>query len=162
MTGSGSQIASTLDQFNFAYQQVTGDCTIVARLTSLTEPSAFTQSGVMFRNDLTTQSAMAQVKLFVSGGAWFLYRPAANSGVSGGQLTNPSLAVSQKPWFKVTRRGNVFTGYARADDSPTWVQIGNPATIPMNTTIYVGLDVCSHDNTQLATGTLDNVVITAP
>jgi hypothetical protein len=162
INGSGAQIATNSDQFNFAYEQVSGDCTIVARLTSLTEPSALTQSGVMIRNDFTAQSAMAQVKLFASGGAWFLYRSAANNGVGGGQLASPSLATSQKPWFKVTRRGNTFTGYARADDSPTWVQIGNPATIPMNTTVYVGLDVCSHDNTQLATGTLDSVVISTP
>ena len=160
VNGSGGQINGLFDQFNFAYQQVSGDCSIVARLTSLTNTSPFAQAGVMIRNDFTPQSAMAQTKLFVSGGAWFLHR--ANNQFGGGQLTSPGLFLNQRPWLKVTRRGSTFTGYARADDSPTWVQIGSPATIPMNTTVYVGLDVCSHDNTKLGTGTLDNVVISIP
>ncbi len=32
----------------------------------------------------------------------------------------------------------------------------------MNPTAYVGLDICSHDNTKLGTATLDNVLISTP
>src|SRR5439155_22948856 len=53
LSGSGADIWSTADAFRFAYQTITGDATITARVATLcggtpgTCPATFTKAGVM-------------------------------------------------------------------------------------------------------------------
>jgi hypothetical protein len=162
LNGGGAQIGNPFDQFNFAYQQVTGDCTIIARLTGLTPTSAYAQAGLMIRNDLTSESASAMMHLIQSGGAFFANRPVANVPATAVQGPSPQLFVADRPWFKLTRRGNTLTGYAHADGPSTWIQIGDPVSVTMNATSYIGLAVSAHDNTKVAMGTFDNLTITTP
>jgi capsule polysaccharide modification protein KpsS len=58
------------------------------------------------------------------------------------------------------RAGNVFTSYV-SPNGTTWTQVGTE-TITMNSTIYVGLAVCSHNNPVLTTATFDNVTVSSP
>ena len=58
-------------------------------------------------------------------------------------------------WIKLVRSGDVFTGYTSPNGS-TWTAIDS-RTIAMSPAIYVGLALTSHNNTKLATATIDNV-----
>jgi regulation of enolase protein 1 (concanavalin A-like superfamily)/uncharacterized membrane protein len=156
--GSGQYIWNNSDQFNFAYQGLSGDGTIVARLVS-SQGGANQQSvGVMIRESLNANSANAYA-LFGGGNSeiYLTDRPAtAGLSTSAGNTA----AVTLPYWVKLVRSGNTFTGYASADGA-NWTQVG-AAQINMAQSVYVGLAVSSNDNGKLTTATFDNVSITVP
>ena len=68
--------------------------------------------------------------------------------------------LSPPYWFKLTRAGNVFTGY-RSVDGITWVVQGS-AQVPMAATMYVGLAATSEATGTVTTATADNWTVTYP
>src|SRR5262249_39500752 len=51
--GAGDDIWGTADAFQFVYQPMTGDGTLVARVTGIQFTSAWAKAGLMIRQDLT-------------------------------------------------------------------------------------------------------------
>jgi len=52
LSAAGTDIAGTSDQFHFAYQTLTGDGSLVVRISSLTNTNAAAKAGLMFRDSL--------------------------------------------------------------------------------------------------------------
>jgi hypothetical protein len=79
--------------------------------------------------------------------------------VTNGATTSLQGAGAAAPyWVRLTRVGNLVTG-ERSADGVTWV--GSTKTITMVPTIYIGLAVSSHNNSNnLTVGTFDNVTVT--
>lgn len=153
--GAGSDIWGTADGFQFYYQQLTGNGTIIGRLTNMptgagTDPWA--KAGLMMRNDLTPESMNAYISLDGTHGQRFSVRTASN-----GPSTRSGNTTTTVPyWFKITRVNNTFTGYTSLDGE-TWTQVGVPATIPMDATIYVGAAVTSRNVSNPITTGFDNL-----
>lgn len=148
ITASGADIWGSADSFRFLYQSMTGDGSIVARVVSITGGS-YAKVGAMMRNTLNANSANS-----------FMMTENAEYRTTAGDGTSPGSGGNGAPsWVKVTRAGNVFTTYKSADGL-TWSQTSSQS-IPMNNTIYVGLAICAHDNTTMATITMDNVNISS-
>ena len=61
LQGAGAQIYGTTDAFHFAYQSLSGDGTIVARVVSFQGGSSNREVGVMIRETLGAQAANATV-----------------------------------------------------------------------------------------------------
>jgi len=152
--GQGT-FSSSSDGFHFAYQPVTGDGTIVARVVSLQGSSA-AQAGIMIRE--TLGAGANHVYLFdYSSGIWMTERTS-----TGASSTYQPLGSATLPyWIKLIRSGNVFTMYGSAD-GVNWVQLGSSQTISMAQNVYVGLAVSSRSTSSLATATFDNVALTMP
>jgi mono/diheme cytochrome c family protein/regulation of enolase protein 1 (concanavalin A-like superfamily) len=152
VTGSGTDIWGTSDKFRFVSQTFTGDGEIIVRVTSQTNTNPWAKAGIMFRETLNANSRHAMMVLTPSNGTAFQYRTA-----TAGTSLNVSAASVPAPnnWLRLTRRGNIFTGY-RSSDGVTWTQVGT-ATIPMAAAINVGLCVTSHANTTRSTATFDNL-----
>src|SRR5881296_430336 len=53
VTGAGSDIGGTNDQFQFSYQQVAGDFDVKVRVQSLTPGDPWAKAGLMARESLT-------------------------------------------------------------------------------------------------------------
>ncbi len=88
-----------------------------------------------------------------SKGLAFQRRPAA-----GGTSVSSAGSLSAAPrWLKMQRIGDVFTAYESADGL-NWTLVGTE-TIPMGTTVYVGLAVTSHTTTASVTCTFDNISV---
>jgi hypothetical protein len=141
--GGGTDIWGTADGFQFYYQQLVGDGTVIGRLTSMPKGSGISgwaKAGVMMRNDLTPGSMNAFCSLDGTHGQRFSVRTSEN-GVS---TRSGNLKTTQPYWFKITRSGNTFTGYSSLD-GVAWTQVGAAATISMNTTIYAGIAVTSNN-----------------
>jgi hypothetical protein len=150
INGSGTDITGTADAFHFVYRTITGDGSITARV--ITDPSS-PKSGVMFRNSLASNDAMAYISLYPSGSTTFGYRTA-----SGGTAVNTATAGPSAPyWLRLVRTGNTFTAFQSSDGS-TWTNQGSIA-ITMGATVYVGLEVCSRTS-GLELSTFDNVNVT--
>jgi regulation of enolase protein 1 (concanavalin A-like superfamily) len=150
---SGQWIWNTADGMNFAYQPLSGDGTIVARLLSLQGGSSSESTGVMIRETLDPGSTHMYAA-FSQAAIWAAFRASTAGNTTGQSISNVTLPY----WVKVIRSGNSFSGYG-SPDGVTWTQIGATQTIPMAQNVFVGLAVCSDDNTKLATATFDNVSI---
>ena len=151
--GVGIQNAGTADGMQFAYQTLSGDGSIVARIDSLKNygSGVFSEGGVMIRQTLTPNSAAAAV-FYYNGAVWMEDRP--TTGTYNSYQTDLSGTVPM--WLKLNRTGNTFTGYGSPDGS-NWTQLGT-ATITMPTTVYIGMAVSGAG--YLEPATFDSVTVT--
>jgi outer membrane protein assembly factor BamB/regulation of enolase protein 1 (concanavalin A-like superfamily) len=152
VNGSGGDIWGSADQFNYVSQSLTGDGTIVARVTSQSNTDLWAKSGIMIKQSTTSGSSYALLAVTPGNGITFQHN--YNSSVSGGSYTFPGA------WLKLTRAGSTITAYSSADGI-TWTQVGT-TTISMSDPVTVGIFVCSHNSGALNTSTFDNVSITSP
>jgi RHS repeat-associated protein len=149
VTGGGTGLNGTADQMQFAYAQLAGDGSIVARVTSITAG----QAAIMIRETLNPGSA--DVSVISNGNIFMQDRPSTGATTS---LVNGCCGTSGYPppvWLKLVRAGNTFTGYV-SNDGNTWVSLGT-ATVSMATDVYIGLAVSGGGS--LATGSFDSVSI---
>jgi len=152
--GNGTMI-TTADGFHFAYQPLTGDCTIIARVVSVQGSSA-AQIGVMMREALNSGANHVFVFDYVPSVLATERTGTASSSAyqSVGSATPPN-------WLKLVRSGNVFTMYGSSNGT-TWTQLGPSQTVTMAPGVYVGLAVSNRNTSSLATATFDNVSLTTP
>ncbi|MGB8170773.1 MAG: putative Ig domain-containing protein [Chthoniobacteraceae bacterium] len=152
VAGGGTDIWGTSDKFRFVSQTFTGDGEVIVRVTSQTNTDPWAKAGIMLRETLNANSRHAMMVLTPGNGTAFQYRTA-----TGGASATAAGVAAAAPnnWLRLTRRGNVFTGY-RSSDGITWTQVGT-ATVPMATAINVGICVTSHNNTTRSTATFDNL-----
>ncbi len=153
VSGSGSDIWGTADQFNYAYQTASGDLTITARVVSETNTDVWAKAGVMVRASTADNSAFAGVFATPGNGVAMIVRTA--TGVA-------ALDVAKKPgaapvWVKLQRSGNTFTGYMSTNGS-SWTLIAT-RDISMTTGATAGLAVTSKRNSTLNTSVFDQVSI---
>jgi len=154
VTGSGADIQNSSDAFRYAYTSITGNCTIIARVSAVQNVDPWSKAGVMIRESLNANAANAFVGVTPGNGATWQYR----STTGGGTTWNNTGGLNAPYWVKLVRSGNTFTGYC-SPDGLTWTQQGT-ATFTMAPATYIGLAVTSHNNSTLCTATFDNV--TAP
>ncbi len=153
VAGSGADVWASADAFHFAWQQMSGDADVIARVASVEYVAAWVKAGVMIRERLTADSAHAFMLVSAGKGLAF-QRRLANGGLS----TNTTGSLGTAPaWVKLERRGNTITA-SLSNDGANWTPVGSD-TFTMPATVYVGLGVSSHDNTRLATATFDNVTV---
>jgi hypothetical protein len=148
ITGGGGGLGSTNDQAQFAYVPRTGDFDFKVRLDSLTLADAWSEAGMMAREDLTAGGRFISVLATPNiGGAFFESRTVTNGlpAFSGSFPVNyPST------WLRLTRAGSAFTGHAGFDGT-NWAQIGG-VTATVANTLYLGFVVSSYNTNQTATG----------
>jgi YDG domain/GEVED domain/Cadherin domain len=157
VVSSGTTISGTSDSFRFTHQTLTGDGVVTARVTALEDTAAgSTRFGVMFREALNAGSRYAAMFLRKdSSTAQFSVRTTA--GISA---TVTDDAVRNTPyWVRVSRSGNVFTGFTSSDGT-TWTQVGQ-STIAMPATVFVGLAASAGTTASLNTATATNVSVIA-
>jgi subtilase family serine protease len=155
VNASGQWIWNTADGMNLAYQPLSGDGTIVARLLTLQGGSPSESTGVMIRESLAAGSTHMYAA-FSQAAIWATFRATTGGNTTGQSISNLTLPY----WVKVIRSGNNFSGYG-SPDGVTWTQIGATQTITMAQNVFIGLAVASDDNTKLATATFDNVSISS-
>ena len=154
ITGSGTDIWGTADAFHFVYQSLAADGQIIARVASVQNANPWTKAEVMIRNSLAANAAFASMLVSSTHGVEFQSRAATAStstAVAG-------VANGAPYWIKLVRTGNSVSGF-RSADGVTWTAAGT-MMLPSSSSVFVGLAVTSHDNTQIATATFDNVTLT--
>jgi endonuclease/exonuclease/phosphatase family metal-dependent hydrolase len=154
VAGSGTDIWNTADEFRFVYQQLTGDGSIVTRVTALEKVDDWAKAGVMMRDTLGAGSRYALMLVSPGNGLAFQRRTATGgeaSSVSGGSGKAPQ-------YLKLTRDGSTFSAY-KSTDGAKWTKVGSQS-ISMGSTIYVGLAVVSGDGGELATAKFEKTAVT--
>ncbi len=149
--GAGSDIWNQSDQFNFASRAVSGNQTLIARVTSLTNTNGWAKAGVMIRASSAANAAEVSIVATPGNGVSFQYRNTAGGYTSFAGISGLVAPV----WVRMIRSGNTFTG-AYSTDGAIWRAVGNPVTITMPAAVLAGLAVTSHNVANRATATFTN------
>jgi hypothetical protein len=167
MTGSGTDIWGTSDQFNFAYKTLTGDGSIIAKIESLENTSGGSRVGVMIRETLDPGSALADVIVTQDGRVALQYRTSAgiNMGSPDSSTQTVVNAITLPHWVKLTRQGTVFTA-EHSTDGVNWVDITpetagelSHTTVGMGQTVCIGLAVTARNAATACHAKISNVTI---
>ena len=161
--GSGTWTDGT-DDCQFAYKAMTGDCALVAKVTSVTfSGSQNGKAGLMIRDNLVgtiAKRAWTAVTPTSTGGYLFeahMRGWAENWG--GSNRAQRSQAFPNFPyWLKLERRGGLLTTYS-SNDGTSWSPLLSSYYTDLPSTLYIGLFICS-GNTTANTATFANLSFT--
>jgi hypothetical protein len=147
ITAGGTATSGTNDQCALSYQLRTGDFDLQVRLDSLGLADAWSEAGLMAREDLSAGARFASVLATPSiSGCFFQWRGATNAVTSRSgdlQANYPNM------WLRLKRAGNVFSGFG-SFDRQNWTSLGS-ATLTFGSTVYVGFVVSSANSNQVST-----------
>jgi len=156
LNGAGADIWGTRDSFQFVSQPHSGDVTIVARVTSITNTATWAKAGVMLRASADPGAANFLLDETPNGTIEFLERSSTGTATFGIANTTQGVPV----WLKLTRSDNSIAASISADGQ-TWTGVGGAPTA-IGPTALVGLAVTSHNASQINTSTFDNVTVSRP
>ena len=158
-TASGTITATLDDQFNFAYESVTGNATVSAQLTSLTNAdngNGTPQAGVMYRASTNPDDPFFAIVQTSANSLVLEYRT-----TTGGSVTTQTLGGIPvgSEYVEITRAGNNFSAYYGSNGT-SWTQLGSTVAIAaMPTTANAGLAATASYNPQLTDAVFNNVSV---
>jgi len=132
--GAGAAVGGTADAFRFAWQQLTGDGSIVARVTQNQNTDAWARAGVEIRESLAANAKHAAMVTTATQGPQLLSRSTTGGSTA---TVNGTAAPFTATWVRLVRAGNVITA-SRSTDGVAWTTVGS-VTISMSSTVYIGL-----------------------
>jgi len=147
ITAGGAAVGGPNDQCQFSYQLRSGDFDLMVRLDSLGLADAWSEAGLMAREDLSPGALSASVLATPTiSGAFFVSRSSTNGPASA----SGSFPVNYpNTWLRLKRAGNVLTGFG-GFDGQNWTQLGS-VTLVLPPGIYFGFVVSSHNTNQVTT-----------
>lgn len=149
---SGKDIFGNKDEFHFVYQNLDCNGEIIARVMDIEGTNRWAKAGLMMRELGTDNAKNAMMLISYNGGASFQYRE------QEGGVTNYNVLKAKAPkYIRLVRDGDNFTGYI-SDINGAWQQVGS-VTIPMASTIQVGLATTSHKDGTLTTTRYNDVSV---
>ncbi len=152
VSGAGVDIWSTADSFHYVFQSVSGDCEIIARVTSITETGPWAKAGVMIRESIAPGAPNAYIALTSQNGVEYQWRDTGG----GPSSYVPGTFASAPSWLRLTRTNSAFNAYY-SDDGANWFQVGNSVPIVMSSNTVVGLAVSAVNSNALNTSVFDSV-----
>ena len=169
ITATGDDIWNQADEFHYAYKTLTGAGTIVAKVESVEQTDNWAKAGVMIRETLDADSKFAAVYIMPTNadgtptnGCRFQARE--DTGVAAvsdtGMETPEQVAITAPYWVKLERD---VTGSFRAhysSNGTAWTQIAWRPLVSMDSTVFIGLALTSHNNSAVCEAVFSNVTIT--
>ena len=153
VTGSGSEIYGMSDQFNYCYQQFTGNFTFIARITgnSGTDVNGGAADGIMLRESLSASSREEEIFVQPNGPHVFVQTRQTDGGstVRYGQGTGTVYPT----WMKMERDGDQVALYY-STDGVTYYAASSQTLFNLNATVYVGLTVTARNSAPDAINTV--------
>jgi hypothetical protein len=164
VTGLGNGVWNdTADDCQFVYQTMTGDCAMVAKLTSSQFPGTQAKAGLMIRDTLTNT---------FSKRAWIGIKPDPADlrieshfrgwtdvwGGSNRDDISRGHPLGMPYWLKIERRGDLLNTYTSLDGT-SWAAGLSCYYANLPSTLHIGLFVNS-GSTTTSTATFENVAFT--
>ena len=155
ITGSGTNIWSTHDEFHFVYKKMKGDFI-------LTTSAAFIGKGVedhrkwgwMVRQSLDTLSPHINAVVHGDGLTSLQFRK-----TTGAETEEKRSTLTHADVVRLERKGNTYImSVARSGE----IFVMDSIDLDLGDDVYVGLFVCSHNNAVSETAVFHNVRITIP
>ena len=142
ITGSGENMWSTADAFQFVWKKMSGDVSLTADISFLTKTGNEHKKAVlMLRQSLDGNSVYADVALHASGLTALQFRD------EKGAVTHEIESnLSAPKRLRIVKHGDyVYMALPAEADGEALKPAGGWLRIPLGNTFYVGLGVCSHD-----------------
>lgn len=152
VTGSGSDIYYTKDHFHYVFTELCGDGMITAKVSDLTDVAAYTSAGIMFRDNLNSNSK--NVTLLATHASGMIYQVRQKNS---GSTISEAHSGAVPGWLRLERIGDTFNGYISIDGED-W-ELVCPFDLEMSYCLNVGLTVSSNSNSDAATALFENVEI---
>ncbi len=163
MTASGVDIWGTVDEFRYAWKQLSGAGTISAQVLSVENTDPWAKCGVMIRQTLDPGSKFAAVYITPGNGCRFQARltPGSDATSDTSVATSEQMAIKAPYWVKLERdaAGN-FNGSYSSDGVSWQAMTWNPQRIPMPQNVYIGLALTSHSSGVTGKAEFSNVQTT--
>jgi hypothetical protein len=163
MTATGVDIWGTVDEFRYAWKQLSGAGTISAQVLSVENTDPWAKVGVMIRQTLDPGSKFAAVYITPGNGCRFQARltPGSDATSDTSVATSEQMAITAPYWVKLERdaAGN-FNGYYSSDGVSWQAMAWNPQRIPMPQNVYIGLALTSHSSGVTGKAEFSNVQTT--
>jgi hypothetical protein len=140
VSSSWTESPSSLNGW-FRHARIGGDFSVTVRVAATGQvPQQWAQYGILATPDgsLPATAAFAFMGTYAGQGPVAQIRP-----FTGGAVI--SQRVGSGSWFRLTRRGDLFTGF-RSADGATWTQQMEGVVVPMGQAVRVGLIVNAHNN----------------
>lgn len=152
VSGSGENMWSTHDEFQYVWTKVSGDVALSADIAFVgTKGNAHRKAALMIRQSLDTGSAYVDVARHGDGLTSLQYRDTA------GAVTHEVETAAVAPQrVRIERRGDyayVFVGDGKGKPAFS----GAAMRVEMTGELYVGLAVCAHDKDAVETAVFSNV-----
>ena len=155
LTGGGTDITGTSDQFHFVSVPLVGDGSVRTEVASQTDSSSNAKAGVMLRT--SSAPAAPEYSVLVSPGAGTKVQERSSQGGNTTKLANPTGTVPA--YLEVTRSGSTFTA-STSPDGVTWTVIpGSTVTLTLPAVLSAGVAVTSHNAAVLGTATFGSLSI---
>jgi hypothetical protein len=166
LTSYGSDVGGRSDQTAFCYQHLTGDATFTACIRDLRGKVG--KTGLMMRASLDPAALCVALTLGEIGGR-FVRMSCRVGGTSKGTSMGTSMGTSEgtstlgntytwlPAWFRLQRKGDVFSAY-ESSDGVTWFLIGR-TEIPMPSSYVVGFAGTTTEKGVALVTTFDHVTI---
>jgi hypothetical protein len=152
LTSTGSDIWANGDECHFAYKEVSGAATIIAKVESIDNLNDWVKAGVMIRDSLEPGSTNAAILLTPGNGIRFQYRMTADNATE--REFDPN--ITPPYWVKLNRTSGGLVRAYYSPDGSAWTQF-SLKTVTMKAPIYVGLAMSSHDVRNACQATFSNV-----
>ena len=151
VTGSGSDIYGTYDEFYYVWRQVSGDVTLAADVEFAdTTGHMYRKAGWMLRADLEADAPYVDVLVHADGLIALQYR-----SERGGETSEVLAAVRSPATIRLERTADLFTAYVDRPGEHTRVIAS--VTVELPESAYAGLVVCAHDASVQETAYFTNV-----
>ncbi|HNU30370.1 MAG TPA: discoidin domain-containing protein [Sedimentisphaerales bacterium] len=162
MGGIGADIWNATDEFHFAFKQLSGNGTIIAKVESLTRANEWTKVGLMIRESVDPAARFAAVYATPDYGVRYQARLTnAGAAVSDSAVaTAEQIAMRAPVWLKIERSGNDFNAYYSTNGTTWTSMVWNPQSITLTGTICIGLAVTSHNATDATIARFSSVTVT--
>jgi len=140
LTGSGENMWSVADAFQFVWKKMSGDVSLTADISFLTKTgNEHKKAALMLRQNLDADSVYVDVALHLSGLTALQFRDE-----KGAVTREIESNLSAPKRLRIVKRGE-FVYMALAAEGDELKPAGGWLRIPLGDTFYVGLGVCSHD-----------------
>ena len=154
LTASGTDIWNTADEFHYAFKQLIGIGSIIAKVENIENTNPWAKAGVMIRETLDPGSKFAAVYITPTNadgtptqGCRFQGRASTNGSATSDSsvATDAQRAVTVPYWIKLERDSSgSFKGYYSSDGS-TWTPLIWMPGVSMGSNVYIGLVLTSLD-----------------
>jgi hypothetical protein len=152
MTSTGTDIWGFVDEFHFAYKEVGGSATIIAKIDNIENVNDWVKAGVMVRDSLEPGAPNVSVLVTPGNGVRFQYRNTPDVATE----REFAEGVTAPLWVKLQRTSGGLVRAYHSQDGNTWTSF-TLRTITMSAPIYIGLALTSHDAEAVCQATFSNV-----
>jgi regulation of enolase protein 1 (concanavalin A-like superfamily) len=128
--------AGTSDALHFVSRSMTGNGSLLMRVSPGAGNSATSKAGIMFRDGSGATDRFAFVGFAGTTGISFIWRDA----VSGNASTNAGPGLNRPYWVRLTRNGNAIQAES-SSDGLYWNPVGSPVAINLPSSYQAGLAV---------------------